>query len=70
MRKFKLVVPAFVLMAGMMVPATLSFAKKEYTTKEKTGCVTCHVKAGAKELNKVGDCYKDSKDLKACQAKK
>lgn len=45
------------------VMATPAISKKENNEK----CVTCHTKAGSKDLNKVGTCYKDSKDLKACE---
>lgn len=69
MTRFKLIVPAIILVGGLTVPATVSFAKKEYTAKEKKGCVYCHTKAGAKELNKVGDCYKEKKSLDGCEAK-
>ncbi len=46
-----------------MLSATPTIAKKENNAE----CTACHVKKGSKELNKTGTCYKDSKDLKACQ---
>lgn len=69
MTKLKLVVPAIVLIGGLTVPALVSFAKPEYTKKEQKGCIVCHTKAGSKELNKVGECYKEKKTLEGCEAK-
>lgn len=43
-----------------------SYAKPEYTKKEKKPCVTCHVSAKSKELNDTGKCYDKSKSLKDC----
>ena len=47
--------------------ATLVQGKPEYTKKEKTACVTCHVKSGSKELNDVGKCYEKKKSLNGCK---
>lgn len=69
MRKLKLILPAVVLMGGLTVPSTLSFGKPEYTKKEKKACTVCHTKASSKELNKVGECYKDKKSLEGCETK-
>ncbi len=70
MIRFKFILPAVVLIGGLTVPATVSFAKKEYTAKEKKACVYCHTKAGAKELNKVGECYGKKKSLEGCEEAK
>ncbi len=69
MNRLKLVVPAIILLGGLVVPSTVSFGKPEYAKKEKTGCVTCHVKAGSKDLNAIGKCYGEKKALAGCQAK-
>jgi hypothetical protein len=66
MSKLKLAFPAIVVMAGLIVPATVSFGKPEYTKTTGAKCAVCHSKG--KELNPVGQCYKEKKDLKACQA--
>ena len=42
--------------------------KPEDTKKEKTPCITCHVKNGAKELNDVGKCYQKKRTLKECKS--
>jgi len=72
MRALRLMIPAAVLMAGLFVASSLSFAKPEYQKKEKgTKCTTCHATAGKKELNDVGKCYGEHKHvLDGCQAKK
>jgi cytochrome c551/c552 len=70
MKTLKLLVPSAILMTGVLFTSTASFAKPEYAKKEKKGCVTCHVTAKSKDLNAVGKCYKDSKSLEGCEAKK
>ena len=55
---------------AMFSLATLLQGKPEYTKKEGKGCMTCHVKAGSKELNDVGKCYEKAKSLKECVAAK
>lgn len=51
-----------------VMSSSVSFGKPEYTKKEKKGCQTCHVdaKKKAKDLNDVGKCYGEKKDLAAC----
>lgn len=66
MSKLKLVLPALVLVGGLVVPATVSFAKLEYSKTTGAKCAVCHTTG--KNLNKVGECYKTKKDLPACQA--
>jgi hypothetical protein len=51
------------LAAGMIAATARLDAKPEYSKKEKTGCITCHVKAGSKELNEKGTYYKEHKAL-------
>jgi len=69
MRNLRFVIPAIIVVGGLTIPATLSFGKAEYTKKEGKACVYCHTKNGAKELNKVGECYKEKKTLTGCEAK-
>lgn len=62
------VISACLLFAAFAV--ALVEGKPEYAKKEGTGCVTCHVKNGSKELNDVGACYKEKKSLKDCTSQK
>jgi len=60
-----------VVLVGLVLAAftaSLMQAKPEYTKKEKTPCLTCHVKNGSKELNEVGKCYEKKKSLEGCKA--
>lgn len=70
MRALRLALPLVVLMTGLFVTTTTSFAKPEYSKKEKKGCVTCHVAAGKKDLNDVGKCYAKKHVLEGCEAAK
>lgn len=70
MKALKLTVPTVVLLAGVIFSGAISFAKPEYTKKEKKSCVTCHVTASSKELNDAGKCYGKSKTLEGCEVKK
>ena len=46
------------------------YGKIEYSKKEGGAkCVTCHTVMGKKDLNAVGKCYAEKKDLKGCSAK-
>ena len=69
MLKLKIVLPAAVLGAAFLFSSSVSFAKPEYTKKEKKPCTACHVTAKCKELNDVGKCYEKSKSLADCPAK-
>jgi hypothetical protein len=71
MKTLKLVVPTSVLLFGVLFASAISFAKPEYTKKEKTPCVTCHVTAKSKDLNATGECYKkNNHSLATCEVKK
>jgi hypothetical protein len=59
MKLLKFSIPALVLTFGLTFATTTSFAKVEYSKKEKKGCTFCHVKAGSKDLNAAGNYYKD-----------
>jgi hypothetical protein len=74
MARLKLFLPAAVLAAGLIVPATLSFGKAEYVKPGGPAagqkCTVCHKNMkNLKELTDVGTCFKDKKDLAACQTK-
>ncbi|HTM51303.1 MAG TPA: hypothetical protein VL285_21560 [Bryobacteraceae bacterium] len=59
MRLAKLAIPSAVLVFGLVLGSTQSYAKPEYTKKEKKGCTYCHVTAKSKDLNEAGKYYKD-----------
>ena len=70
MRKTALAVA--VLIAASWLVSSVSFAKPEFTKKEGNAvCTKCHVKPmkGDENMNDVGKCYKEKKDLKACEKK-
>lgn len=71
MRKaLRYVIPGLILWSGLMVNATLTFGKAEYTKKEKKACAVCHVTATSKELNDAGKYYEKHKTLEGYKAEK
>ena len=69
MRAIKVALPAAILMAGFLLCTSATYGKPEYAKKEKQSCPYCHVKAGAKDLNDTGKCYKDADhSLAKCKA--
>ncbi len=68
--RFVKLVSGFVL-AFIMV-ASFSLAKPEYAKKEgNKPCTSCHIKAGSKDLNEMGKCYKENDhSLAKCSDKK
>lgn len=70
MKTLKLVLPALIALAGLVVSSTSSYAKPEYGKKEKKGCTFCHVKAGSKDLNDAGKYYHEKKTLDGYTEKK
>jgi len=71
MKTCKVLVSAMGLILGLSIGASVAFAKAEYTKKEKKACTYCHVKAGSKDLNDVGNCYKkNDHSLKGCETEK
>jgi len=71
MHILKFAIPAAILSVGLLVDTTASFAKAEFSKKEKKACTFCHVKAGSKELNDAGKYYKEHKfSLEGYQAEK
>jgi hypothetical protein len=65
----------FVFVFTLIIVASFSLAKPEYSKKEaKDGknlaCTYCHVKTGSKDLNDVGKCYaKNDHSLAKCGEK-
>ncbi len=71
MKLLKLVAPCAVLTIGFLATSVHSFATPAISKKEGNAkCVTCHVAMGKKDLNEVGKCYKESKNLANCSTKK
>jgi len=71
MKLMRVLLPIAVVAFGFIVTTSNVTGTVEMAKKEKTACKTCHVNAKvtneSKALNKVGDCYKGSKDLKSCK---
>ena len=63
MRTLRILLPASIALAGLLLPMTMVQAKPEFAKKEKKGCVFCHVTNGKKELNHTGDYYKEKHTL-------
>jgi hypothetical protein len=61
--------PAVIFIGGLVAGANLTFAKPEYTKKEKKACVFCHVTATSKELNDAGKYYEQKKTLEGYKGK-
>ena len=61
MSKIKFVVPALVLLGGMLISSTRSYAKPEFVKTTKKACTFCHVdaKAKPKELTEAGKYFKE-----------
>jgi hypothetical protein len=65
--RLKFVASALALFVGMLLTTSLSFAKKEYTAKEKKACAFCHKTAApkdGKDLTAAGEYYKTNKTLR------
>lgn len=69
MKAIPILLSGTVLVIGLILSSTASFGKVEYTKKEKKGCVVCHTSAKSKDLNAVGKCYGEKKDMAACEKK-
>ena len=72
MKLMRILLPIAVVTFGFVITTSNVTGTVEFAKKEKTACKSCHVtvKVVTKEtkaLNKVGDCYKNSKDLKSCK---
>ena len=68
--KVRIVASGAILFVGLALTSSLSFAKKEFTAKEKKPCTTCHTAASSKELNDVGKYYKEKKTLEGAPTPK
>lgn len=71
MKTLPLLCSGAILACGLLLSASLSYGKAEYTKTEKKPCKTCHVQAMPKTkeqaaLNDVGKCYEQKKSLKDC----
>jgi hypothetical protein len=49
MRTLKLVLPATIVLTGILVSTTATYGKAEYAKKEGRKCAFCHAKVEAKE---------------------
>lgn len=64
-------IPLLLLTGWLTALPSALMGKAEYAKKEKKPCTSCHVKAGTKELNNVGQCYKShDHSLEGCEAGK
>jgi hypothetical protein len=77
MSRFKLIVPAALVLGGFLVCSTASYGKPEYTKATKKACSFCHSvaapKAGdpkAKDLTSAGKFYQEHKSLDGYTDKK
>jgi hypothetical protein len=60
-----------VLVFSLIIVASFSLAKPEYSKKESKNCAYCHVKVGSPDLNAMGKCYKENNhSLAKCGEKK
>jgi hypothetical protein len=63
MSTLKLVLPAAIVLTGILLCTTATYGKPEYAKKEKKNCVFCHAKVEAKKevmsknLNDAGKYY-------------
>jgi hypothetical protein len=65
----KFLLPAGVLLAGVLVSSSTSLAKPEDTKKTKKPCTFCHVSAkGGTELTAAGKYYKEKGTLDGYRA--
>jgi cytochrome c553 len=75
MSRWKLIVPAAILLGGFLVCSTASFGKPEYSKSTKKACTVCHEKTVAdktvmaKNLTDAGKYYSEHKSLDGYQAK-
>jgi hypothetical protein len=72
MSRFKLIIPAALVLSGFLVCTTSSFGKAEATKQTKKACTYCHVDAqkSPKELKAPGKYYQEKKTLDGYQEKK
>jgi hypothetical protein len=69
MSNLKLIVPAVILMGGVLICTTASYGNKDAATATKKPCTFCHEKVSAdkdamtKNLNDAGKYFKEKKTL-------
>jgi hypothetical protein len=72
----KTVLPAFILLGGVLVATTPSYGTAAYATQTKQKCTTCHLKVTADKdamkanLTDAGKYFKDKKSLDGYVEKK
>jgi hypothetical protein len=71
MRTLKLVIPAVIVMSGILLCTTATYGTPAYMKKENfKSCTGCHAKAATKDnpnLNDLGVCYqKNDHSLAKC----
>lgn len=66
MKMPKWVFPVAMALCGLMINVSRSYAKPEYTKKEKKPCVACHTSAKSKDLNDTGKCWEKKKSFDGC----
>jgi hypothetical protein len=60
----RLLLPAAAALFGLLATSGISMATMAISKKEGSKpCLTCHEKAGKKDLNEVGKYYKEKKTL-------
>jgi len=64
----KWIFPVTLALCGLLINVSRSYAKPEYTKKEKKPCVACHVSAKSKDLNDTGKCWEKKKSFDGCPA--
>jgi hypothetical protein len=69
MKTLKVLIPALVAGAWLLVNTTASYSKPAEAKATGQKCTACHSDMKTpKQLNKTGECYKEKKDWKACSA--
>lgn len=66
MSKMKLLVITVMALAISAFVASSLYATVEVGKKEGKPCTHCHTKAGSKDLNDTGKCYKEKGSLGGC----
>jgi hypothetical protein len=77
MRATKIMIPAVLLLGGLMISTTSMSGTPAYAKKEKKACTACHAKVSGdkavmmKNLTTTGTCYKDNEhSLVKCETPK
>ena len=72
MSRFKVFIPAAVVLGGVLICVSGSYGKTEYTKQTKKACTFCHVDAqkNPKELKEAGKYFHEHKNLEGFQEKK